>query len=340
MYDTALINIIVNPVNIHIYIELVNGRKLKYTEEKVFVRNDSFRLELLYDYIKPFTNDTPYYYISLLDSSPQQGALPTCERSEASKYADLSTAQYICIDKSWMCYTSSLDLEEQIRFLGELGCDFVYSPFLVLRRFYSDKVDGKIALYAFIQEYSMTIAVFRQNKLLYGEYIDTREEMGSEEDIDFSDEESPLLEEESVDLDDIDLDDDLGDLDDLDSFDDIEELGELDSFDDTNAEELLEENLEIMSEKSEETSDETKKIERSSEDFKRFTLLQRSLARFYNDNRYESDFIENLFVADAAPLSGDFKRYVQDEMFLSVYIRKIEPEIEICQLAKEELGLL
>ena len=344
MYDTALINIVIYAQSIHIYIEQLNKKKIKHSTEKIFLLNDSYRDELLYDYIKPFTDDTPYYYIAMLDASLEQGAIPTCDKHKMSLYKDLSTAQYVCIDNTWACYTSKLFLQEQMQLLGELGCDFIFSPFIVLKNFYADKIKGKITFYAFVQEHSMTVAVFEQNKLLFGEYIDTRVEAISDEEMEFSDEEQSKPEEESVDLDDIKLDEsDLAldeDLDDLESFENIEELDDIDSLDDTDAEEFLEENLEAISEETEEITDETKKIERSSEDFKRFILLQRSLSRFYNDERYESDFIENLFVADAVSLSNDFKRYIQDEMFLNVYIRKIEPELEICQLAKEELDLI
>ena len=343
MYDTALINIVIYAQSIHVYIEQLGRKKIKHATEKIFVLNDSYSDELLYNYIKPFTDDTPYYYVAILDASPEQGAIPTCDKHEMPLFGDLSTAQYICIDNNWACYTSKIFLQEQLQLLGDLGCDFVYSPFVLLKNFYADKIQGKIALYAFVLEHSITIAVFKEERLLFGEYIDTRAEMESQTDMQFSDEEQPQ-EEESVNLDDIDLsEDDLtldDELDDLDAFDNIEELDDIESLDDTDAEELLEENLDALSEEMEKSVDETEAIERSSEDYTRFDIIQRSLARFYNDKRFESDFIETLYVADAASLTGDFKRYVQEEMFLNVYVRKIEPELEVCHLVKEELELL
>ena len=352
MYDTALINIVMYAESIHVYIEQVNNKKIKNATEKIFVLNDSYNDELLYDYIKPFTEDTPYYYIAMLDSSLEQGAIPTCDKHKMPIYAELATAKYLCIDNQWACYTSKLFLEEEMKLLGDIGCDFIYSPFVILRNFYADKIEGDIALYVFVQEQSLTVAVFKNDRLLFGEYIDTRLEITPEEEMQLSAEtlETPKEEtdepqEESVDLDEIELgNDDLSlddDLDDIDSFDNIEELGDIDSIEaEENPEQQLEENLEAISEETQEFSDETKQIERTSEDFKRFSLIQKSLAKFYNDERFESDFIENLFVADAVHLTNDFKRYIQEEMFLSVYIRSIEPELEVCQLAKEELGLV
>lgn len=352
MYDTALINIVMYAESIHVYIEQVNNKKIKNSHEKIFVLNDSYSDELLYNYIKPFTEDTPYYYIAMLDSSLEQGAIPTCDKHKMSLYAELTTAKYLCVDEKWACYTSKLFLEEEMKLLGDIGCDFIYSPFVLLRNFYADKIEGDIALYVFVQEQSLTVAVFKNNRLLFGEYIDTRLEITPEEEMQLSaetletqKEETDDSQEESVDLDEIELgNDDLSlddDLDDIDSFDNIEELGDINSIEaEENPEQQLEENLEAISEETQEFSDETKQIERSSEDFKRFSLIQKSLAKFYNDERYESDFIENLFVADAVHLTNDFKRYIQEEMFLSVYIRSIEPELEVCQLVKEELGLV
>ncbi len=347
MYDTALINIVIYAESIHVYIEQVHKNKLKHATEKTFILNDSYSDDLLHDYIKPFTEDTPYYYVSMLDSSLEQGAIPTCDKYKMSLYAELATTRYICIDNQWACYTSNIFLEEQMKLLGDTGCDFIYSPFIILKNFYADKVKGEMALYAFVQEQSLTLAVFKNGKLLYGEYIDTRFEISPEEEMQLTAdnlESSNEKEEESVDLDDIELGDDDLDLDDdfdnLDSLDTIEELGDIDSIDEEQNPELqLEENLEAISEETNEFVDETHRIERSSEDFKRFVLVQKSLAKFYKDERYESDFIENLYVADAVQMTNDFKRYIQDEMFLNVYIRSIEPELEVCQLTKEELGL-
>ncbi len=351
MYDTTIINIVVYAKSIHIYIEQIgNNKKVRHSSEKIFILNDSYSDELLHDYIKPFTEDTPYYYVVMLDASLEQGAIPTCDKHKMSLYAELSTAKYICIDNKWACYTSQLFLEEEMQLLGEIGCDLIYSPFVVLKNFYADKTKGEIALYVFVQEHSLTLAVFKENRLLYGEYIDTRFEISPEEEMQLTAdrlEESKDMDsqDDSIDLDDIELDeDDLNlddDFDNLESLEPIEDLGDIDSLEDEDNPELqLDESLDAISEKAEELSNEAKDIERTSEDFKRFTLIQQSLSRFYNDERFESDFIENLYVADAVQLTGDFKRYIQDEMFLNVYIRSIEPELEICHLAKEELGLI
>lgn len=348
MYDIALINIVIYQKSMYIYIELLARGRIKDVIEKRFDLGASYSDELLYNFLKPFVGDTPYYYIAMLDVSTQQGAIPTCKKEEQSRFIAASGLRFVCVDGSWSCYTSSEELKEQMEITGELGCDLIYSPFVILKSFFADKIKGSLALYLFVQEHSMTIAVFAQGRLLFGEYIDTRDELLPDEVLQFDDEEED--EEESIDLDDISLDDSAeetldDDLDDLDSFGEIEELDSIDALDESKAEDLLEENLEAIAQeeqpKEEELEeDDPSRIERASEDFKRFSILQRTLSKYYEDERYESDFVETLYVADGSVLTKDFKRYVEDEMYLSVYVRKIEIELELCHLVKADLELV
>ncbi len=357
MYDTILVNIVIHSESINIYTEILHKKKIKNAIEKSFVLNDSYNDELLQEYLHSFCEDTPYFYLAMLDASSDQGAVPTCDRHKMSLYKDLSTSKYLCIDDQWGCYTSALSLEEEIKRMGDIGVDFIFSPFVLLKNFFSDKVVQKEAMYVLIQDLSLTIAVFKEGKLLFGEYVDLHLEVPMQEDtvlLDISakeadarlDDEMPIEEEESVDLDEIELDNELtldDELDDIDSLDNIEELGNLDDLSESSdLEQQLEENLEAISTKEnlEEFENGINTTEQSSEDFRRFSLIQRALDHYYKDNRYESDFIEEIYVADGVHVSNDFKRLIQDEMFLTLYVRNIEIELEVCQLAKEELKLL
>ena len=350
MYETAFINIVVYHDTIEVYIEMIYKSRVKHSMEHKFVRNDSYKDELLQKYIKPFTQETPYYYISMLDTTEEQGVVPTCDKKEIPLFKDLSALKHLCIDNRWLCYTSTTLLEREMRRTGEFGVDFVFSPFIVLKEFFKDKLDGKIALYLLIQDRSITFAVFQESHLLYGDYIDTEQEMGEMEQLTLEqpDGEEGGLEaiEDEINLDDIELGGDLGldeSFDDIDSLGNIEELDGLESLegDDTLEEQLeeqLEENLESMDESSKgRNENEFEVAKHSSEEFKYFSLIQRSLATFYNDVRYKSDFIEHMYVADAIHLSNDFKRLVKDELFLSLYVRSVEPLMEVCNLAKKEV---
>ena len=347
LYDTTLVNIVRKPDTIEVYIETISQKKVKFSETKTFILNDSYHDSLLYDFIHQFATDTPFYYIATLDISNDQGAIPTCDKKEFSKFKDLSTSQYFCIDKLWTCYTSKIDLQAQIGFMDELGLDFIFSPFVVLKDFFSDKISGPIALYVLILESAIIVAVFRDSKLLYGDYIDMSLDMEDNTDISSLEDDAMSSEEmgldESVNLDQIDLDGDLDfddELEDMDDFDNIEDLDSIEELGTEDLEQKLEENYEeASSDEIEEYEQEKAQEEESTKDFHRFSLIQNSLANYYKDPRFESDFIENIYVADDVRVSNDFKRYIQEEMFLNVYMRSIEVEIELCNLTKMELGL-
>ena len=141
-----------------------------------------------------------------------------------------------------------------------------------------------------------------------------------------------LDEEDSIDLDDIDS---IDDIDALDSFGDIEDLDsidELDEFDDTKD---IEEEL-AESEDSEEFP-----IEESgelNEDYQRFSLIQSAVNHFYKSEKFESEFIENIYVGDGIGVSRDLKKYLEEEMFLNVYIRHVDLCAELCDITKMELS--
>jgi len=137
------------------------------------------------------------------------------------------------------------------------------------------------------------------------------------------------LEDDSIDLEDIDaiedidLFDDFGDIEDLDSIEDIDEFSESKDLEEEFHQELEEVPL--------------NEADGFNEDYQRFALIQSAVNHFYKDERYESEFIENIYVADGIGVSRDLKRYLEEEMFLSVYIRKIELVSSICELSRLEL---
>ena len=48
--------------------------------------------------------------------------------------------------------------------------------------------------------------------------------------------------------------------------------------------------------------------------------------------------MESVYIADGVGVSEDLKRFLEEEMFLSVYVRKMDLSMQICELAKGELG--
>ena len=65
-------------------------------------------------------------------------------------------------------------------------------------------------------------------------------------------------------------------------------------------------------------------------------LIQSSINRFYKGFLYDSKFIESAYIADSIGMRGDLKRYLEEEMFLSVFVRHLDLYAEVCEAAKAE----
>jgi hypothetical protein len=330
LYNKVLINIVVGRSQTTVYVEECNKKIVLNAYSQSF--NTLSVDDKMQEYINSFTSQSPFNYISVLDTSSSQGAIPTCSAREMPIFYNLESSKYMCYKNKWAYYTSKPDLETLQETYSQIGIDFIFSPFIILTNFFKDKIDSTLALYILLEENYVTIAVFDEARLLFAEHIDmehnddsdqlTMDDNG-EDDIDLDLEESINLEDIDA-INDIEGLDDFGDIEDLDTIDEIDEFAESD---DDEEEELLEEASEVSSVYSEDFS----------EDYKRFLIIQSSISRFYKDERYESKFVENIYVADGVGVSGDLKKYLEEEMFLNVFIRRLDLCAEVCEIAKAEL---
>jgi len=324
LYFKIFVNIVTNRSKTIVYIEKHSRKELLASDEKEFSTLECD--EAMYKFITAHTLESPYYYISVLDMSHSQGALPTCSKERIKFYVTIDDGEYKCIN-NWTYYTEKENIIEIKRRYSCVGVDYIFSPFVLLSHFFKDKIDTKFAMYILVQEGFLSLAVFENAQLLYGAHLDMVKEddfngIGIEEeddgedlfldDVDEGDDESSELE-------------DFANIEDLDSLDDIDEFSDSKDMD----EELLEstETLEAPDEKS------------FNEDYERFTLIQESVGEFYKDPRFESKFIENVYIADSVGVTSDFKKYLEEEMFFNVYIRRIDLALELCEVAKREQKL-
>ncbi|MFK5937476.1 MAG: hypothetical protein QM497_03670 [Sulfurimonas sp.] len=329
LYIKVFVNIVVAKESTQVYINLYSKDKLTDSFEETF---DSTSLnEKMITFIKSYTKETPFFYIAILDYSSEQGAVPTCSRNLLSAYHDMSDCEYKCQDKQWTHYTSKTDLYKIERHYKTIGVDFIFSPFTILSQFFKDKIDGHVSVYLLIQDEFISLSIFQNSKLLYAEYLDMKYTQESEEleTVDIS-EDLDIEEDEGVDLENVtaieemDSLDDFGDIEDLDSLDDIEEFDE--------AEDVEEEFYQEQEEELEEDSEET-----FNEDYQRFAHVQKSIQNFYEDSKYESQFLENIYIADAVGVTSELKRYFEEELFMSVYIRQIMLSAELGELTVAEV---
>lgn len=331
LYLKIFVNIVVYRSKTLVYVEACNKDKVINSVEESF---DTVELSTkMYNFIKSHTDESPFHYISILDTSASQGAAPTCKSKEIAQFFDSGTSKQLCYADRWTYYTSGPDLHLLQKEYGSLGVDFVFSPFVILAKFFKDKIDTHMSMYILIEDSFLSLAVFDHSELLFAEHLDMEHNKDSDELL-MDDGSMQNLEfelESSVNLDDIDIEDDIGELDD---FGDIEDL---DDFEDINEFSEIKEDEEEFIEDEEDLEYPTNEADGFNEDYQRFSLIKSSLNHFYKDDKYKSQFVESVYIADGVGISSDLKRYLEEEMFLSVFIRRVDLCAEVCELAKAEL---
>jgi hypothetical protein len=339
LYPKIFVNIIPTKSTLTVYIEVVSRGVVSTSYE------DEFDTPTIDNKVKNFIdshiNDSPFYYISIIDISPSQGALPTCQRDQFPLYQDISGSEHMCYKKRWTPFSYKEELYEQEKKFKKIGLDLIFSPFIVLESFFKDKIDNEMILCVLVQEDSVSISVYNQDELLYAQHLDLDAHEEDEplmiyddsEDIDFEDD----ILDDGIDLEDIDTIDEINEFGDFDDIEDLDSLEDMDEFSEKDIEEELQSTIESVKD-DEEPNEKEISQDGSSDDYKRFTLIQNSINNYYKDGRYNSEFIQTAYIADGVGLGQNLKQYLEDEMFFTVYVRKIDLSDTICELAKLEIN--
>jgi len=230
LYTKVFINIIVQGTTSIVYVEVCSNENVIDSSEMTF-ETTSINVKM-YEFIDEYIKSSPYYYISILDKSSSQGATPTCDDEKMKLLEDIDSFKKVCFYQQWASYTSEDELSLMESEYKSIGFDFIFSPFIVLAKFFQDKIDSDLAMFVLVEEDRIALAVFEKSKLLYADYIDINQDNSDDELlIDTSDDDDPLADLdgiEEIDLDDLGgaEEDDFGDIEDLDSSDDIEEFAQ------------------------------------------------------------------------------------------------------------------
>ena len=333
LYLKIFVNIIVNKSTTTVYIETCDNSGVVESEEEVF-KTTSID-EKMYYFISSYTKESPYYYVSILDNSTSQGAIPSCSTERISMHIDKQSSNYKYYENSWTYYTSKYDIKETQNRYEKVGIDFIFSPFVLLHHFFKDKIDTHMAMFILIEDNYLSLSVFHNSELLYGVHLDMDNDTESDELImdEMDDEEINLDhdDDDGIDLDDIDV---LDEMDSLDDFGDIEDLDSIDEIDEfADARDIEEE----LTGEAEDVDMPMGNSDSFTEDYHRFSMIQSAVNSFYQDENFDSQFVESVYIADGVGVSGDLKTYLEEEMFLSVYVRHMSLSTEVCELAKMEV---
>lgn len=296
-------------------------------------------------YIQNKIDSTPFFYVSTLNLHPNQGAYEGCSRPSAHfQNDDVVGIQTVCRNDEWTQYASQDELHRLKVHYASIGLDFIFSPFSMLEFYFADKIKNSFALYAFGIPGFFAIAIFDSGKLEYAHYYTTghvqqkNEETMSLSSMDFSSLEEHTYNDREISLDDIEDLEDLDLLDDLDSLQDIADLDDLDevsefSEDSSTPEEIHYENDNIYGAVKNE-------IDGSGEEYERFEFIQKALHRFYVSDQCLNRFVETVCIADAGKGGDELKRYLEEELFLNVLVRRVnvcEGINGLAQLEEESL---
>ncbi|MDP2077458.1 MAG: hypothetical protein Q8J85_05385 [Sulfuricurvum sp.] len=315
---------------------VLKKKKVLYKEQRHFEGSEPSRA--MNRYIQETVDASPLYYISTINTQAHQGAHAGCMNNKKTQHSDDTRVSEVCRNKKWTLYASFDDLHSLTYEYQTVGLDFIFSPFSILEYSFADKIKETFALYAFSMPGLFTVAIFDKGTLEYAHYYtdektsdmeDTSETM----DVDFN---SNIVEEEDrdglINLDDIEGLEDLDIIDDLDSLSDIDDLNELEEVHEfsedmpTNEEKRLSREHMMIKEE----------MDSSAEDYQHFSYIQKTLHQFYGMPQCGNRFVETVCIVDSKGASEELKRYLEEELFLNVLVRKADVLETINALAMEE----
>jgi len=335
LYQKIFIAIISDGGAYDIRVVTLKQKKLLSKESRHFEGSTAY--DDMISYLRKRLDVSPLHYIAILNPSPNQGAINGCSLHDIAD--DLSGEKTLCRNEKWLLYASILELEALKQHYSTVGLDFVFSPFSLIEHFFGDKIGSGFALYALAQKDSFSVAFFEEGKLEYAfHYPMHRHEgsgIGSEENtIGFTIgvEDDDVIE-KGISLEDIENLDDLDIIDELDNLSDIEDLDSLEDIAEFSEDQpTLEEKRLVLP-----RSDEIKQdMEGFNDDFARFEFIQKTLSRFYASEHCNNRFVETVYIADAYGSGAELKRYLEEELFLNVLIRRIDLGDEVISLAMSE----
>jgi hypothetical protein len=281
----------------------------------------------LLSYMDSIYESHSYVYCATMLSSVNQGAIPDCSRDAFSKYEiESRNIDSICINGRWTMYTGRSDISAiQKQFDKVGGIDFVFSPVIVLGKFFAkDIIVGGTFLTALKFKSFLCVAVFNQTQLLYSSFMQIKT-AGSEKVASADTTESTF--------------EDFFDDDSVHSLggDGMMELDDLsvNLDDETSSTSALSTNIEDEAFR-EKNLGSIMSLESTGSDLRLADFIKDSLSEFYKNPLYQASFIDKILIADPICETTDSKDILENELMMSVEIEKIPVSMLLCQMAIDE----
>ena len=294
-------------------------------------------------YIQEAIDPSPFHYISTIITQSHQGAHVGCVNKGKTQHNDDTKVSEVCCNKKWTLYASLDDLHALTYEYHTVGLDFIFSPFSILEHTFVDKMNDTFGLYAFSMPGLFSVAIFQGDKLEYAHHYSHKKGPAQEDapealainfasHIEEEDESDGLIHLDDIEgLEDLDIIDDLDSLGDIDDLNELEEVHEFSEDMPTNEEKRLSKENSFMIKGD---------MDSSVEDYQRFNYIEKTLQQFYSMEECNNRFVETVCIADSEGRSEELKRYLEEELFLNVLVRKVDVIETINALAiLEEEGL-
>jgi len=299
---------------------LVKNKKIKSSATKIFKKVDDTDVlpVVLRKYVESLEAKTPFCYISYMLQSGLQDAVMNCDEDKINNKSKSLDLESLCI-KNWTLFshrTSIIEMKERYKVIG---VDYIFSPFLVLREEFFNKLTKTNRLFVMIIDEYVTLAIFKDGYLSFGLHTNTKnieeeEEEDAEEDILGLNDLSDLSDLEDLEMN---LDDGLENSDD--DFDESEQIVDEKDTESNNSDEMID-------------SDDNS----ADQNYMNYLLISKELDNYYQNEKYQGEFIEEIYIAFDEKSQDNLKKYLEEELFVDVFVRKTSFSMLLTQIAKKE----
>lgn len=302
IYQKVIISIDLDERTCRLKITYHNNKNLKPEERLYKTINADFPIEAA-KYIRRIQNKYPYTYIATASKDKGQGLI---NGNKLSLFADfgLNVNLYtiMLVNKQWFVYISKENLRKCKNKFGKIhGVDFIFSPFIVVYEKIKTRLEESKKLYILQEKSSTTLMIANKDGIYLGDFITFEQDSFLEEAKEDISQNNDVIEFEAI--------------------NDIDENIIIKDFD--------EGNYEASSAGLNELSIANHMIK----------VIKTTLDNFYKDDKYSSDFIDELFILDGYGISDNTIAHLNNNTMLDIHFSRFDMCEELEKLVKMELKL-
>lgn len=318
LFKVAIISVIVENRVCKILVQIVKSKKIIKSESKEFKVFDGRLTKDVAKYINSFEKKYKFTYVGTLLNSVNQGAIKGCLKGDFRKFGvAISDIDYLCINKMWAVYGFSEDIAiVKENFERDIGVDFIFSPFAILYEFFLNHFSSKPKLYILYLNNSVIMGVFKNKEFLFGAYFSSE---NAEDTFESSPSNSKDKEATSKDSDDLDEE--------LVFFEEDEDVISLDE----------EEDEDEPSKEKSSKKDDISSMEEFKDGVNLKNFIKSAIEEFYKSDKYETEFLDDIVIANAHDLTEDVVSFIEGELMLKVEHTDIDMSKALAKIIKKEV---